>query len=313
MNKCLALLILLTLTTFASAQAPADSIPVVDSLPPDSLPAPFIDTAWKKDSLPSRRRDTIAIPSLSDFSTLHFKYADHPLYQFQNPERLTVTIRKREGKEVLFYTLVTLILIFALLRNLFGRYIQDLFKIFFRSTVRQRQIREQLLQSPLPSLLMNLFYLLSAGMFLALVIQRFDWDGGYGFWQIYAYSMLGLATIYLGKFIVLKFVGWVLQAVEAADTYIFIVFTTNKILGILLLPLILLLAFSGGSFHQMMFTVALFLVAAVFAYRYFLSYVSVQRMIRVNLFHFILYLAAFEIVPLLLINKLLFRFLVETS
>jgi hypothetical protein len=35
--------------------------------------------------------------------------------------------------------------------------------------------------------------------------------------------------------------------------------------------------------------------------------------VRISLFHFFLYLCAFEIIPLLLINKLLFRFLGETS
>jgi hypothetical protein len=35
--------------------------------------------------------------------------------------------------------------------------------------------------------------------------------------------------------------------------------------------------------------------------------------VQLNAFHFLLYLAAFEILPLLLINKLLFLFLREIS
>jgi hypothetical protein len=44
-------------------------------------------------------------------------------------------------------------------------------------------------------------------------------------------------------------------------------------------------------------------------YRYFLSYVTIHRQIRINFLHFIIYLAAFEIAPLLLINKLLLTIL----
>ena len=56
-------------------------------------------------------------------------------------------------------------------------------------------------------------------------------------------------------------------------------------------------------------TLSVTLVLGLLAYRYFLSYVSIHRQIKINFFHFLLYLCAFEIAPLLLINKLLFTVL----
>jgi hypothetical protein len=50
-------------------------------------------------------------------------------------------------------------------------------------------------------------------------------------------------------------------------------------------------------------------VGGLFLYRFYLSYVSVYRLVKLQFLHFLLYLAAFEIAPLLLINKLLFQFL----
>jgi hypothetical protein len=314
MLKCLVLFLFLIQFFSSASQTAVDSIPIADSARvADSLEAPVRDTTWMRDTLPSMRRDTIEVPSFSNFFSDSARYAAHPIFRFKNPQRHTVSIRQREGKETIFYSLLFLILIFAVLKNGFARYMQDLFKLFFRTTVRSRQIKEQLLQSPLPSFFLNIFFLLSGGMFLALVIEQAGWGLDYNFWEIYGYCMLALAGIYLVKFMFLNLMGWILQATEAVGTYIFIVFTTNKILGMFLLPVIILLAFTAGTLNQLAFTAGLFLVGGFFAYRYFLSYISVHRMLKISVFHFLLYLIAFEIVPLLLINKLLFRFMIERS
>ena len=45
------------------------------------------------------------------------------------------------------------------------------------------------------------------------------------------------------KFAVIQLTGWIFNAKEPATTYSFIVFLVNKIIGLVLLPLLLLLAF----------------------------------------------------------------------
>lgn len=240
-------------------------------------------------------------------------YTQHPFYKFTNPIRYAVTLRKWKGKEGIFYAVIVLLLFFAVIRNGFKRYIHDLFKIFLRTTVNQRQVKEQLLQSPLPSFLLNILFMLTVGLFIALLLQHFGLAMNYNFWFLFLYAIAGLIVIYLVKFISLKLVGWVFQVSEAVDAYIFIVFTTNKVIGMMLLPFLVVLAFTYGFINESAINLGIFLVVALFAYRYFLSYVAIHRLVKINFFHFMLYLMAFEIVPLLLINKLLFRLLGETS
>jgi len=133
------------------------------------------------------------------------------------------------------------------------------------------------------------------------------------FWLVFAYCAGGVAIIYAGKFLLLKFFGWVFQQPTVTDTYIFVVFSNNKILGISLLPFTILIAFTYGGINAAAVTLSIILIVFLFLYRYFLSYISINQGIRINFFHFLLYLAAFEILPLLLINKLLFLFLREIS
>jgi len=264
------------------------------------------DTAVKIDSAVLITKD-LAAPFFKRFDTA--LYNNHPFYQFNNPVQMFSAKRQWEGKEVFFYVLAGLFLFFALFKNAFGRYLKDLSKLFFRTTIKHRQLKEQLMQAPLPSLLLNILFFFTAALFLSMVLERFGLGTVFNFWLLLLYCAAGLVVIYLVKFLTLKFCGWLFGLVEATNSYIFIVFTTNKIVGILLLPLLVLLSFTAGPFNQAVFTVGLLLVGAVFVYRFFLSYVTIHRQLKLSFFHFVLYLLAFEIAPLLLINKLLVQFL----
>lgn len=236
-------------------------------------------------------------------------YRNHPYYHFANPVRMLTSERKWVDKDEYFYTTLALLLFFALVRSGFPRYLQDLTRLFFRTTLKQRQAKEQMLQAPLPSLLLNILFLLSGAFFLTLIFQYFNLGMQYGFWWLFLYCVAGIGAVYLVKFITLKICGWLFRLSDAIDAYIFIVFTTNKVLGMALLPFVILLAFTGGTVYEVALNLAFLLVGVMFCYRFFLSYMTIHRQVKVSFFHFFLYLCAFEIAPLLLINKLLFTVL----
>lgn len=240
-------------------------------------------------------------------------YTKHPYYKFTNPVRFTTSERKWIGMESVFYAIVALLIFFAIIRNAFPKYLNDLFRLYFRATLKQRQIREQLMQAPAPSLLLNILFFISGGLFISLIFQHYKWASEYDFWMLFVYAITALLLIYLVKFIVLKICGWIFRVMDASDAYTFIVFTNNKIIGILLLPFILFLAFTTGATYEIAIALAVSVVVGLFAYRYFLAFVTVQRQLRINIFHFLVYLLAFEIIPLLLINKLLLKYIIERS
>lgn len=239
------------------------------------------------------------------------RFTGHTYLQFTNPIRYTVKEKIWKGKEEIFYSVLTLLILFALIKNNYRRYVGDLYRIFFRTSVRQKQIKEQLLQNPLPSILLNIFFTISTGLFLTLIFQHYQFIRSYNFWLTAFYIIITLGAIYTIKFMSLKLLGWVFQTAEAASTYIFIIFTTNKIIGITLLPFLVLLAFTNGVFYEGAVVLSLIVVFTLILYRYFLSFISVRRTMKINFLHLFIYFVAFEIFPLLLINKLLFMFLEE--
>lgn len=228
--------------------------------------------------------------------------------------RYEINIKRNDsGKDGLFYLLTGVVFYFALVRLLFSKYMNNLFAVFFRVSLKQKQIREQLIQSPLPSLLLNIFFIISGGIYISFLLRYYNFYGTDNIWYLILNSTVALGLVYLVKYMMLKLTGWIFNITEATDTYAFVVFLVNKLLGILLIPFLILMAFSAASLISVLISLSFTIVAIFFAYRYIISYAPVRKEIKVSQFHFLLYLSAFEIIPLLLIYKVLLTFLEKSS
>ena len=214
--------------------------------------------------------------------------------------------------ERIFYFLLALLLYFALIRIIFSKYLDNLMSLFFRVTMRQQQIREQVLQTPLPSLLLNILFVVSAGLYLTFIARYLNVVHSTGYWLLLGYSVAFISVLYTGKFLLLKFTGWIFNVSPATDTYIFIVFLVNKMIGMFLLPFLVIMAFPSSGLYQPAVTLSIVLIGILFLYRFLISYRPIRNEIKLGKFHFFLYLCAFEIAPLLLIYKVLLSF-VERS
>jgi Domain of unknown function (DUF4271) len=218
-------------------------------------------------------------------------------------------IHRPNSKDSLFYLIVGILFYFALIRVLFEKYFNNLLTLFFRVSLRQQQIREQVLQTPLPSLLLNILFIVSAGLYACFLLHYSRIGEGVRFWVLYFYCMVLLGAIYLVKFVVLKFIGWVFSISRATDIYIFVVFLVNKMMGIFLLPFLIIITFSGAQTREIFITISLAMVFVLWTYRALAAYRPVRNEIKLTPFYFFLYLCAFEIAPLILIYKVLLTYL----
>ncbi|MBK6936558.1 MAG: DUF4271 domain-containing protein [Chitinophagaceae bacterium] len=222
-------------------------------------------------------------------------------------------IYQHRGKELLFYLLLILFVVFGMMRTLFPKFFDDLFRLFFRTTLKQKQLRDQLMQVPLPSILLNGFFVLSGGLYISFMIQHFRLSATGDFWMTFLYAVTGLSVVYFVKFVGLKISGWLFNLKEAADSYVFIVFIINKMLGIFLLPFLLLIAFSEGDVYTTGLVLSWCLVGGMLLYRIILTYGVIRNQLKVNPIHFFLYLLAFEIIPVLLVYKALLLYFAQTA
>src|SRR5436190_137147 len=134
-------------------------------------------------------KNTASIPIAFSYKNFAYQvFAQNEFFGFLSSPVVVRSYKKEfHGKELLFYTLIGLLLFFAFIRMSFPKYLLDLFRVAFKTTLKQRQISEQLIQAPLPSLLLNCFFLLSVGLYITFIFQHYHMAINYNFWLLYFY------------------------------------------------------------------------------------------------------------------------------
>ena len=211
------------------------------------------------------------------------------------------------NKDLLFYSILILVFLFGFVNNVFPQYFSKLFKQFSQSSLRMIQYREQLLQNSFGSLIINICFILSFSLMSTLLIFNRHLLA-LSFWEGFFYISLFFTFLYIGKFISLQIAGYVFNSKELVNTYIFVVFMINKVLGVLLVPFILILAFSKPMFHPYAIGGAALITVLLILYRYLFSLTSVRNKLHISSFHFFLYLCAFEILPLTILYKFIVQY-----
>lgn len=216
---------------------------------------------------------------------------------------LAVKAKQRGSDNFIFYILGGLIFLFGIFKTIYSRYYSTLFRVFFNSSLRQSQLTDQLMQAKLPSLFFNLIFVMSAGFYVYLLLKRLNENNAAIRWDILGIAVLACTVIYFIKFISIKFIGWITGYTIEADTYIFIVFLINKIIGICLLPVLVILAFSDINIINVVIAISLVVVGVMLLFRFIRSFSLLQHKLKISRFHFLLYIFSLEILPVLLIYK----------
>ena len=219
------------------------------------------------------------------------------------PVYMATSVHKPKSIDAVFYLITTLVLILAFLKFFFARYFTNLFRVFFNTSLRQSQLTDQLLQAKLPSLLFNAFFVVSAGIYTASVLAYFHVVQANAQWLVYGLCICIIGIVYVMKYCILKFTGWITGNKEITNTYIFIIFLISKIIGIFLVPFIILITFSPLYLVEISITISLLIIGLLFVLRFFRSYGLLQNQLKVSRFQFFLFIIGIELMPLLLIYK----------
>ena len=225
------------------------------------------------------------------------------------PVSFAVQFKKLRSKDDLFYLIAVIVLILGFLKYFYKRYFANLFRVFFNSSLRQNQLTDQLLQAKLPSLLFNLFFVISAGLYVYILLSWSHLISDDNKWILIFSSIALVGLIYFIKFCTLKFTGWITGLTEVTNTYIFVTFLINKIIGIFLVPFIIILSFSDTAIVKIAALISLMSIGIFVLLRFFRSYGLLQNQLKISKFHFMLYITGIEILPLLLIYKGLMLYL----
>jgi hypothetical protein len=269
---------------------------------PDSLND---STAGKPESL---RDSTVFVPAISIDSII---LSQNP---YINSKSKAVFLEEQahttRGKEFLFYVLCLVVLILGLFRTFFTGYFKNLFRVYFNTSLRQTQLSDQLKQATLPSLILNIFFTITVGIYIWLLFNFYHPPKIISGRVLLPFCILSIGVIYFLKFCMLKFMGWVSEVQESTNGYIFAIFLVNKIAGIFLVPVIIMLAFINRDWLPTVINISFMLIGLLFLSRYVKSYGIIEKKIPMSPFHFVVYIAGAEVIPLLILYKVAIDYLI---
>ena len=262
-------------------------------------------TAYPFSALPPSDSCTIIISNIDPLFIPEFNKAyPSPFILTRSAERFTPATF-----DLNFYILCGILLFVGVVYRLFPKYFHDLLSLFFKSGFRQKSIRDQLAQNTIASLGLNIIFFLTAGLFIYLVVQNGGRPSGNP-WYLDAAICVGfLSLVYGVKFLSVLLGGWIFAAGELAGHYSFLVFYVNKIIGLVLLPVVVISWIGNPALKPIFQTSSFMAIGFLFLYRYYLVLPVIRSKSGISAFHFFLYLCTFEILPILLLVKFLVDFL----
>lgn len=206
---------------------------------------------------------------------------------------------------VLYFSIIFLVLL-AWIRLIYSKFIINIFKSGYNYQLAQKVYNEPGIIQKRIFIFLNIFYYLSLSTFLFILARYFNFH----FLGLDGLKMAGVfATILLAyslfRITVMKITAGLFEQQKLFSQALFHNFLYNKICGIIIIPFILLIAYTRSVYQDISVISGLLALVAVNVTRIIRGIIFTSKTV-ISLFYFILYLCTLEILPVLVIIKLIF-------
>jgi hypothetical protein len=203
-----------------------------------------------------------------------------------------------------FFFILTLVGITAI-RVFYQKIFSQIFAAFLSLAVTNQVVRDENILVQRATVLLNIIFYGIAALFLYLVSVHFNWNHPFineGIFRFFIFAIM-IACFYSVKMIILKVLSIILEVDKPVSIYIFSIFLINNVVGLILLPMIAILAYVSFQFSGVLFILCLGVSVAGFIYCMTRAFNIALSLPRVSLYYLFLYFCTLEIAPVLLILK----------
>lgn len=215
-------------------------------------------------------------------------------------------VKGKENTQWLIFFLLGILSFMAMLLAIYPKDVRLTFQAFLSTSANKNVQREQAGFLKIESLANYLLFIASMGTFLFLAVDILQADNPFNSFGMLLLFLVGVALVYALKHLQLKVLSAILPCEQEIESYNFVVFNTNKALGFILLPLLFLVAYVPSGAQITAFYFAVILLGLIYMYRTLKGLAAAGSLILFRKFHFIVYLCAVEIAPMLILLKLLY-------
>jgi len=205
----------------------------------------------------------------------------------------------------LSFLLLFVLLIFATVKAGWSKYIQNLFQSIVNYSTAERMFRERNYSFSHGAFRLDVVFYLVFSVFLFQLINFFRLDFTAGGYTLYIFCLAGTFVYFLAKKLLYKYTGFLFENTNETSEFLFNLNNTNRVTGMVLIPVVASLAFSPFSSLKIPVIIGILIVAAIYFLLVFRGVVILLRK-QFSILYLFLYFCTLEFLPLVLVYKLLF-------
>jgi hypothetical protein len=212
-------------------------------------------------------------------------------------------LRPLSPEKWLFYFILLLAGIVVFVKSVFTRYFNELWRSFFNLNNAMLMMRQQDIAFSVPGLLLSINFYIAIAIYIFLKIHQQKIH-----LPINDVALIGVLVLFIMGFIMFRFFIYrasmlMFNKKSELESISFIDLMQLEFAGIIMVPTILVLAFSSSTVAEYLWAASYLLIIVILGYRLILGWRIGGRLIFQNWFHFILYICSVEIAPILIIVK----------
>jgi hypothetical protein len=212
---------------------------------------------------------------------------------------------KKDDDDWKFWLSLFLLVLLAVIRYGYSKDFSDQMSAFRHWGVNQQALRELGTGVPFGVVLLNFFSALVFSFYAYSLIDRFGWVHIEPGWLLMLVTFFLVVALLLVRYLALKSAEVISSHGKELRLYTYYELELNRIAGLFLLPLILLIQFAQEPISAYAWYASYALLAAFFFMRVLKEFSLGFVYFGHRLIHFLLYICALEIAPLLILIRLL--------
>ena len=154
-------------------------------------------------------------------------------------------------------------------------------------------------------LALYILFWINAGIFAFLLLSHYGVKSAYSQSLTLLACIGGVALTFFLKHLILYIIAKVFPIEKEIKTYNFIILTAGILLGLILMPLNIFIAYTSAGLNEMFIYLTFGVIAVVYLVRSLRSLTIASPYMMENKFHFLLYLCTVEIAPVMVVAKLI--------
>lgn len=219
--------------------------------------------------------------------------------------QITDIPRNQEREDWKFYVATVLLLMLAIIRFGYEKEFDELSTVFRHWGASQQMYRELGTGVSFGTVLLNVFSLVVISLFVYILLDRYGNTAVDPRWMLMPMAGIAVAALLSLRYLLLKAASFVLPFKMEITLYNFYEIQLNRVLGVALFPLVLLITFAPDPVNRFALEAAIAVLAAAVLLRYVKGFNIGSNYFGRHLFHFLLYICALEIAPIVIIIRLL--------